>query len=228
MKKPIIRHWTNPRFRGTLFVIALFAAGYTFAQTTIQNSAQHTSAIASPIPADRKIDWTYSGIPGGIPKRTTVSATINASTYGNGASDATAGIQVALNACPANQVVALSAGTFKINTNLTIPGNVTLRGAGPQQTILDGHGNQKGMICFGPDNELWNPPLIAITAGLTAGSTSITLSDASNISIGQFLAVSQQNDPAYVTNVGAGGACGWGDEGFNGTRSMASMLFLAA
>ena len=49
---------------------------------------------------------------GGIPSRTTVFTTIQASTYGNGTQEASAGIQSALNACPAGQVVQLSAGTF--------------------------------------------------------------------------------------------------------------------
>lgn len=180
--------------------------------------------ITSPIPSNRVIDWTHNGIPGGVPNRTTVYATINASTYGNGAQDATAGIQSALNSCPANQVVALSAGTFRINTKLVVQSNTTLRGAGPQQTILDGHGNSRGMIVFGQEAGIWNPPLIAITSGLNAGSTSITVADASNISVGQLLAVSQENDPAYVTNVGVGGACGWCDEGFSGTRTMGQMV----
>ena len=180
--------------------------------------------ISSPIPSNRVIDWTHSGIPGGIPNRTTVYATINASTYGNGAQDATAGIQNALNACTANQVVALSAGTFRIDTKLVVPNDVTLRGAGPQQTILDGHGNSKSMIVFGLEAELWNPPLIPITNGLNVSSTSLTLSDASTVNVGDLLAVSQENDPAFVTNVGVGGACGWCDEGFNGSRTMGQMV----
>src|ERR1051325_3677298 len=137
--------------------------------------------IISPIPSNRVIDWTHNGIPGGIPNRTTVYAAISASTYGNGSQDATAGIQAVLNACPANQVVSLSAGTFRIDTKLTLPDNVTLRGAGPQQTILDGHGNSKAMIYFGQQAGIWNPPLIGITSGLNAGSTSITVADASSI-----------------------------------------------
>ncbi len=191
-----------------------------------KGSAQHSSAkgIFSPIDSTRVIDWTYSGIPGGIPNRTNVYATINASTYGNGASDATTGIQNALSACPANQVVLLSAGTFKIDTKLVVPSNVTLRGSGPQQTILDGHGNTRGMIVFGQEAGMWVPPLISITAGLNVGSTSINVNDASTISVGQYLAVSQLNDPAYVTNVGVGGSCTWCDEGYNGTRTMGQMV----
>jgi len=66
------------------------------------------------LPPDRLTAWN-PGVPGGIPHRTTVYTTLNAATYGNGASSATAGIQAALNACPVGQVVQLSAGRFTIN-----------------------------------------------------------------------------------------------------------------
>src|SRR5208283_2323420 len=78
----------------------------------------------------RAIDWSQAGIPGGIPNRTTICATVNASTYGNGSSDATNGIQSVLNSCPAGQVVSLTVGTFLLSGNLSIPSNVTLRGQG--------------------------------------------------------------------------------------------------
>ena len=66
------------------------------------------------MPPERRTTWN-PGIPGGIPARTTVCATVNASTYGNGTMDATAGIQAAINACPDGQVVQLSAGDFLVN-----------------------------------------------------------------------------------------------------------------
>ena len=50
------------------------------------------------IPADRRIDWSYAGIPGGIPERTTICKTIDSAVYGNGKTDATAVIQAALKA----------------------------------------------------------------------------------------------------------------------------------
>ena len=56
-------------------------------------------AAADIMPTERRTTWN-PGIPGGIPARTTVCATVNASTYGNGTVDATAGIQAAINACP--------------------------------------------------------------------------------------------------------------------------------
>src|ERR1051325_6524701 len=112
------------KFSFSIFAILLLvipAAGY----------AQVWSGLIDP---SRAIDWSQSGVPGGIPNRTTICATIDASTFGNGSSNAVSGIQSALNSCGSGQVVKLSAGTFLISGSLTIPSNVTLRGSGPQST----------------------------------------------------------------------------------------------
>src|SRR5207249_1413747 len=61
-------------------------------------------ATADVMPPERLTNWN-PGIPGGIPNYTTVCATVNASDYGNGAVDATAGIQAAIDGCPVGQVV---------------------------------------------------------------------------------------------------------------------------
>src|SRR4051812_13249664 len=90
------------------------------------------------VPADRSTLWDPGlNAVGGIPNRTTVCATINASTYGNGSQDARAGIQAAIDSCPANQVVQLSAGNFAIRGEaLFIGKNIVLRGAGLGATHL--------------------------------------------------------------------------------------------
>src|SRR5215813_9286793 len=80
-------------------------------------SASH--AFAQILPADRTTVW-HPGVPGGVPDRTTLCAVVNASTYGNGASDASSGIQAAVNVCPVGQVVQLSAGTFTVNNYILI------------------------------------------------------------------------------------------------------------
>ena len=87
------------------------------------------------LPADRATAWN-PGIPGGVPTRNTVCVTLNASTYGNGAQDASGAIQSALNSCPAGQVVQLSAGNFTVNNLVLIHTGITLRGAGPGVTFL--------------------------------------------------------------------------------------------
>ena len=154
-----------------------------------------------------------SGFPGGIPNRTTICATI--------LGDATqATIQSALNACKANQVVQLSAGTYNINGGLTIPSNVVLRGAGPKSTILNASGSGPGFIRFGSSPTPVTSASIAITAGATAKSTSLTLKSASGLGVGSHLMVTQLNDPSYVSIITNNGTCTWcdGGIGWNGTR----------
>jgi hypothetical protein len=168
----------------------------------------------------RAIDWSSTGIPGGIPNRATVCATVNASTYGNGASDATAGIQAALNGCPANQVVMLSAGTFLVNSEISVPSNVTLRGAGAQATVLNANGATDAVISFGSPVTPQASSSVAITGGATAGSTSVTLANAGGISVGSYLLVTELNDSSFVSIAGSEGSCTWcdGGIGWNGTR----------
>jgi hypothetical protein len=178
--------------------------------------AQNASGI---IDSSRIIDWSQTGIPGGIPNRT-IYTTINASSYGNGTNDATSGIQTALNNCPSNQVVALSAGTFRINSNITIPSNVTLRGSGAHNTILNATGSGEAVIHLGVDG---GPPYggknsVSISSGATVGSSSIIVSSSNNISVGDYLIITELNDSSYVTMTGNEGNCTWCDEGYSGTR----------
>lgn len=179
------------------------------------SQAQIWSGILDPT---RAIDWTPVGIPGGIPNLTSVCANINASTYGNGSSDATAAIQSALNKCGASQVVLLSAGKFRVSS-LTIPSNVVLRGQNATDTVLDMHGTSGAGISFGSGVYPNAANTVSITGGATAGSTSITVAKASNISVGSYLIVTELNE-SYVTDVGEDGqVCGWCDL-YNGTRLM--------
>src|SRR5262245_45300065 len=71
-------------------------------------------AIADVLPPERRTQW-QPGIPGGVPVRTTVCASVDAARFGNGAVDATGGIQAAIDACPEGQVVRLSAGDFLVD-----------------------------------------------------------------------------------------------------------------
>lgn len=176
--------------------------------------AQIWSGILDPT---RAIDWTPVGVPGGIPNLTSVCATVNASTYGNGTSDATSGIQSALNNCGTNKVVVLSTGKFRINSSLTIPSNVVLRGQSATSTILDMHGKSDAAISFGPGVYPNAANTVSITGGATAGSTSVTVGNASKIAVGGYLIITELNE-SYVTNVGEGGqVCGWCDL-YNGKR----------
>jgi hypothetical protein len=200
--------------RGKLsLVVSLLALAVVFAPTL---RAQAWSGI---VPAARATDWSSSGVPGGIPARTTVCATVAASTFGNGSSDATSGIQSALSSCASGQVVMLSAGTFLINGNLSIPANVSLRGAGANQTVLNSKTTSNAPVNMGAINPNF-ANATSITGGNSAGSTSITVKSASGITVGSYLVIDQQNDGKIVTNAGSEGTCTWCDGGqANGTYS---------
>lgn len=149
------------------------------------------------LPEDRTTLWrpgvTYNG---GIPARSTVCATINASTYGNGASNATSGIQSALNSCPSGQTVVLSAGTFRISsTPLFIPSNVTLRGAGPDQTTLTKPtGTNEAAVVLG---RRWIDPegSTNLSADAVKGAYAVTVSSTSGLSVGELVLIDATTDP---------------------------------
>jgi hypothetical protein len=94
------------------------------------------------IPASRVTTWqpglTYNG---GIPNRTEIYKTISPK---GGDLDDTADIQMALNGCPPEHVVQLTAGTFNINGHglYFSTTNCTLRGAGPG-SFSDGTGGTR-------------------------------------------------------------------------------------
>lgn len=188
------------------------------------------SAAGTIISAPNRIDWTQSGIPGGIPARKTIYSTIRAAIYGSDSIDATAAIQSALNSCPANEVVYVPAGRYRINGKITIPSNVTLRGAGPSLTILDAHGSGNAVITFGSVTTPNISGSIAIIAGSTKGSGSITLSKTTGIAVGSLLMITELNDPSFVTINGSEGVCTWcdGGLGWNGTRAAGQTVMVTS
>jgi hypothetical protein len=149
------------------------------------------------IPADRATVWN-PGIPGGIPSRTTVCSTINASTYGNGSADATSGIQAAINACPVGQVVGLSAGEFRINGALTIDKGIVLRGAGPTQTTLRKGGTSNQPIVL--VGAWWPKPdrSVNLTANAVKGAMSVTVSNATGLAAGEVVLIDALTDTAVT------------------------------
>src|SRR5438309_11030519 len=96
----------------------------------------------------RAIDWNQAGVIGGIPNRTSICATLNP-----GATAAQ--INSAIASCPSGQVVFLNAGTYNLSSGIVFDNksNVTLRGAGPDQTFLifaagNSCGGLGGDLCF--------------------------------------------------------------------------------
>lgn len=97
------------------------------------------AALGGIMPADRMIDWSLSGIPGGIPNRTTIYTNLTAVLDTNGVSDCSGIIQAAIDNCPGEQVVQLPAGRLRCNSTIEIRSWKTLRGAGMGRTTLESY-----------------------------------------------------------------------------------------
>jgi hypothetical protein len=205
-------------------------AGGPASRTEGENGGNVTVAPTPPLPTNmpanleqRMIQWK-PGIPGGIPKRDTVCATIDAKRFGDGKVDATSAIQSAIDACPDNQVVRLPAGTYRTTNPVTLKKPVVLRGDGPKQTkiSLDNAGEGNVVRIGGYTN--WGEG-VAVQSGHTRGSTRLTLANASSFAIGDVVLLDQRDDPSLVGT----GNCTWFKrmEGSN-PRSLGQMFEITA
>jgi len=174
---------------------------------------------AEVIPDDRKIDWSYAGIPSGIPERTTICANVKNAPYnakGDGVTDDSEAIKAAIAACPTGQVVFFPEGSYLVKKIISISKGIVLRGAGPKLSkIIFDHRDYSTQYGYNAEMGLavgsasGGTSYIPITSGYQKGSTQITLQDASSFSVGNYLILVQDNDSDFVNEVGYQGACTW-------------------
>lgn len=177
-----------------------------------------SASAQAQIDASRSIDWSQAGVSGGIPNRTAVCTTLNP-----GAT--TTDINNAIAACINGGVVHLNAGTYNLSGGITFGSrsNVTLRGAGPQQTILrftasTGCGGLQANICVHGSSTVWsgNVPAGNIrnwTAGYAKGTTQITLSSTTGLAVGMVIILDQLEDTSDTGGVVISDASGFTIEG---------------
>ena len=173
---------------------------FIFEPTAQQLTDLVTPTVSTPIiEATNKYDWSTNtvGIPGGIPNRQTIYTTLNP-----GATAAE--INAAIDACPSNQVVYLNAGTYTLTAQIHFQYNngVTLRGAGPTNTILQwGDIGQLYLMRFGSSDPTG---FTSITAGATRGSTNITVGSTTGFTVGQPVLIRQTTQSGLIYNDGSG------------------------
>jgi hypothetical protein len=176
------------------------------------------------IPADRLcvVNWQKAGMvtKGGIPNRTTIYTSL---APGNGVADDSARIQAAIDACPANQVVLLQAGTFIANIPIFLNKGITLRGAGagvtflkkgngapprstkiasgnifrPQTTAFSGDGQP--VVIFGQDeySDVDSSTAVNLTTDGVKDSYSVTIANAAGFSVGQFVLLDELSGASW-------------------------------
>ena len=167
------------------------------------------SAAGAIIPVDRMADWTAAGVPGGIPQKTAVCATVTDMTT----------LLAAINACPAGGVVHVPAGTYALPGGIPSPshGGLVLRGDGPGNTIF----TLASGTAFNVGNADWPPPAatIPVTAGATRASNAITVDSTAATAahaafqVGGFIRVEAGQNPPFVHNIGVSSY----DNGFSAT-----------
>lgn len=181
----------SSNFSRTIFfmLVILFLAAVCGIRVIKQNSG--STAI---LPPDRRIDWTYCGIPGGIHNRTTIYTTLNP-----GAT--TAQINSAIANCPPDQVIYLNAGTYNSIGQINHKSNVTLRGAGPGKTIINSTATDSCIT----SEDVWDHTTTSITSGYTKGSTSVVVSNASGFQVDNTIIFEQNDDIALVMSTSGPG-----------------------
>jgi hypothetical protein len=157
------------------------------------------------IAASRRTTWNPGlNAVGGIPNRTTIFRTLSPT-----GGDDTGAINSALAACPADQVVKLNAGTFKINGNglSFMTSNCTLRGSGTG-TPGSGAGGTRlvkadrdtnpsyANLYVGNDPSVFSAS-INLATDAVKGNNSVTLTSNPGIRVGEIVLIDHitNNDP---------------------------------
>ena len=172
--------------------------------------ARAQSAATTIIPPERIVDWSQAGVPGGIPTDRANLIDVTKEPYNadnTGAADAQPAILKAITDAGDGDVVYLPAGTYRIDRAVTVYGGksrITIRGDGPEKTIVRPTGPQSGGINVKPaDGGDWwyqNRLKLDIVGSYERGATELNVGDTaplegySNGGIGQLCQVSLKND----------------------------------
>lgn len=164
--------------------------------------AQLWSGILAP---SRAVDWKDAGISSRIPDRPAVCAKLSP---GAGSAE----FNRAIASCPAGQTVYVSPGKYHLANGISFGtrNDVTLRGAGPDRTVLSfaGADSCKGLysdVCIAGSTAYWTGHALVQpgavnaarwTAGYTKGTIAITLDNTRGLTPGTLLTLDQANDTA--------------------------------
>jgi hypothetical protein len=146
----------------------------------------------------------WAGIPGGIPHVATVFTNLTG-IDNTGKSDVTAAIQLALDACPSNQVVKLPAGAFKYNGQLRFERDgVVLRGAGVRETVLFADAVAPGASHMfvrnnAHDEGFANVPKYNLRGDYAGGDSNLTTTTPHDFAPGDFVWIDQKTNHIGAT-----------------------------
>jgi hypothetical protein len=215
---------------GTTTYFQNLMVNWTTASTSKPLFWTNTSLASGVLAPGRFSNWT-PGVIGGIPATRTQCTTSACNTVvSSGASSTSAQINAAISSAPANTYVSLPAGTYANVTGCISFGgvsNVTLRGAGANQTFLAPTstsgcgGGSIGMVSTA--NSYGSPQNgpVAVSGNVVQGSTTVTLASVPNLVVGNPMILDEldpscDNGGIFVNGTGSGYTCTATSPGLNG------------
>jgi PKD repeat protein len=211
----------------------------TVSNSSGSNSASKTVAVADSSPsvslADRWIDWSGAGVPGGIAQYRDGGANarprgVSVADYGadpTGARNSSTAFANAQSACPAGSYIYIPNGTYLLSGTVSLTSNRTWRG----QSVTGAIVKFSGSGGFSSPAE-WPPPSysangISVTAGATKGNRVLTVASTATFSVGGLVQLTQLT-PSYMH---ANSSNSWTAEswfGYDATRLSSIMFTVAA
>ena len=167
-------------------------------------------AHATLLPVERIAPWEDAGIAGGIPNYSVGVDITNYGAVGDGVTDDTQALKDAIAACPAGTAVYIPDGSYLLSSTIFIDKSIALRGESRLGTILKMNHSGDGITVRNYSNSSGE---IALTGGLSEGSTVVTLASApsgSAFAPGKILEIKQDND-SNVYQPGYKGYESWTD-----------------
>lgn len=151
------------------------------------------------LPPEARARWARAGL-GGMPTNFPTLLNVRLSgAKGNGVADDTAAIAAVIAQAPANSVVYLPAGVYRLTQSLQLKPDMILRGDGPTLTSLMFEGAGTADRCIGIIRWDSQQPTTytTLTDGLLMGSTVVTVASVAGIQAGDIVEIEEDNDPAW-------------------------------
>jgi hypothetical protein len=156
-----------------------------------------TSPDSDIIPESRRTEWD-PGLPGGIPAGSVTTSVLDHGAARDGTTDDLDAFAAAISALPEEGgVVSIPAGTYRIDGTVELADGVVLRGAGSDQTHLEfdlGGAGVPAIDAVTYERGSWT----AMTDGLGKGTTTVTVADASEVTVPGFAEIQQDNEPTLM------------------------------
>lgn len=153
--------------------------------------------ISNLLPANNQINWGIAGVEGGIPTYANEINVLGNGVVADGVTDNALALQSIINNAPTNSVVYFPPGDYFFASTIYLKNNIIIRGACVSNTVLnfDLAGTAAPSFWFKSTNSS-NPS--TITAGYEKDSEQITVADASAFQVGDFVEITQDNDPTLM------------------------------